>query len=127
MSIEALGWVKNQTCPTPTSKLVLFVLANYADEKHSCYPSEKHLAQICQINDRSIRRNLTLLQDAGLLTIKHRLGTSNRYYLKVPQGVVTDNRRGVVTDNRRVRSLVTANTKEILKTKTGKNKNELAG
>ena len=119
MSIEALGWVKNQTCPTPTSKLVLFVLANYADEKHSCYPSEKHLAQICQINDRSIRRNLTLLQDAGLLTIKHRLGTSNRYFLKVPQGVVTDNRR--------VRSLVTANTKEILKTKTGKNKNELAG
>lgn len=71
-----------------------------------------------------------MLQDVGLITIKHRTGTSNRYFLTVPEGAVADNRRGAVADNRRVRSLTTANTKEIQKSKMGKTKgnlNELAG
>jgi len=48
----------------------------------------------------------------------------------VPEGAVTGNRRGAVTGNRTVRTLTTANTKEIQKNKLGKKKenlNELAG
>jgi len=67
-----------------------------------------------------------LLEVAGLLTVEHRVGTSNRYFLSVPAGAVTHNRRGAVKDNRRVRSLITANTKDIQKDKR-KNLNELAG
>ena len=87
MSIEAITWATNQPCPNPTCKLVLFILANYADEQHSCFPSEARLAAICGITDRSVRRSLHMLQDCGLLSIKTRAGTSNRYVLGVDASV----------------------------------------
>jgi len=123
MSIEALNWCKNQPCPNPTSKLILFVLSTYADERHSCYPSEKHLAKICGISDRSVRRNLALLSEYSLLTIRQRAGTSNRYFLSVDTSV----RRGVDTSVHTVRPPVAAYTKEILNNNTEDNLNDLAG
>lgn len=126
MSIEALNWCKNQTCPNPTAKLVLFVLSNYADERGSCYPSEKHIAKICGVSDRSIRRCLQSLSEYGLLEIKHRSGTSNRYFLSVDTSV----QRGVDTSVRTVRTPVSAYTKEKQKRKTQpirRSLNDLAG
>ena len=122
MSIEALGWCKYQDCPTPTSKLVLFVLANYADEQHSCYPSEGHIAKICGISDRQVRTHLKALQDMGLLKIQLRKGTSNRYVLGVEAGFQS----GVEAQFHRVRKLTSAYTKEKLKKKKGW-LNDLAG
>lgn len=115
MSIEALTWCKNQTCPTPTSKLVLFVLSNYADEAGSCYPSEGHLAKICGVSERSIRRCIAMLADCGYVRVEARAGTSNRYYL------------GVDTSVRTVRPRVAAYTKEKQKTNNQRRLNELAG
>ena len=123
MSVEALSWCKNQICPSPTSKLVLFVLANYADERHSCYPSEKHLSKICGVSDRSIRRCISALKEYGLVSIQLRSGTSNRYFL----GVDTSVHRGVDTSVLPVRPPVSAYTKEILKTNTEVNLNDIAG
>ena len=126
MSIEALNWCKSQTCPTPTAKLVLFVLSNYADERASCYPSEKHLAKICGVSDRSIRRCLQSLSDSGLIEIKHRSGTSNRYFLSVDTSV----HRGVDASVRTVRPRATAYTKDTQKTKTQpirRSLNDIAG
>lgn len=114
MSIEALGWAVRQKCNTPTSKLVLFIMANYADSEHSCYPSEKHLGKICGVTDRSVRRCITWLKDNNLVTVAHRKGTSNRYFLSVDTVV------------RRVRTLKSYNTKDIQKKKI-RSKNELAG
>ena len=122
MSIEALGWAIKQNCSTPSTKLVLFVMANYADEQHSCYPSEKHLAKICGITDRSVRRCITSLKDSNLLSITHRKGTSNRYFLTVDIAVRTRVDMGVRT----LRTRVSANTKDIQKNKP-RSKNELAG
>ena len=131
MSIEALTWCKYQDCPTPTSKLVLFVLAYYADERHSCYPSEKTLAKICGISDRQVRTHLKKLQDMGLLTIVTRHGTSNRYVLRVDagvhRGVEADFRPRVEADFRRVRKRTSANTKDIQNNRSEGNLNELAG
>ena len=122
MSIEALSWCKNQECPTPTSKLVLFVLSNYADERHSCYPSEKHIAKICGISDRQVRTHLKKLQSLGLLHILMRKGTSNRYVLGVEAGF----RGGVEADFRAVRKRSSAYTKD--KQKIGRGPlNDLAG
>jgi pyocin large subunit-like protein len=129
MSIDALGWVKKQKCNTPSTKLVLFILGNYADEKNSCYPSEKHLGKICGISDRQVRRALTWLTENNLITIQHRKGTSNRYFLSMDAHVHTSMDIHVLP----VRTPVSAYTKDIQKNKTKKlnnkkrSKNELAG
>ena len=67
MSINALSWALKQETDTTTTKLVLLVLSNYADEDHSCYPSEKHLAKIVGVSDRTIRRSLKYLVEKQLI------------------------------------------------------------
>lgn len=122
MSIEALNWCKHQDCPTPTSKLVLFVLSNYADEEHSCFPSEKLLGKICGISDRQVRTHLRALEAHGLLQVISRIGTSNRYILSVEAHF----QRGPEADFRRARKRTSANTKLKQNNQRGR-MNELAG
>ncbi len=105
MSIQALSWSIKQNCDTPTTKCLLILLANYADENHSCYPSEKHLGKLVGVSDRTIRRSLKYLQENNFLSIKHRTGTSNRYYLSVDTDVLP------------LRTPTTTNTKEDTKDK----------
>lgn len=83
MSIKGLSWAIQKECNTPTTKLVLFILSNYADEKNSCYPSEKHLGKICGISDRQVRRCLSWLRENNFIDIENVEGKSNRYYLKI--------------------------------------------
>ena len=87
MSIQGLGWCIQQKTDTPTTKLVLFILSNYADEKGSCYPSENHLASIVGVSDRQIRRCLKWLIANGFIEAECRSGTSNRYYLSMDADV----------------------------------------
>ena len=56
----------------PTSKLVLIVLANYADEKFETYPSKRHLAKICNCDERTILRSLQELEDKKIIRKKER-------------------------------------------------------
>jgi DNA-binding transcriptional regulator YhcF (GntR family) len=105
MSIQALSWCVNQKCDTTTTKLILFILSNYADENQSCYPSEKHIAKLAGVSDRTVRRSLRYLEDFGLLRIKHQQGTSNRYFLSVdthvqpPMDTTVQTLRTPVTNN----------------------------
>jgi len=110
MSIECLSWCIKKETNNPTTKLVLFVLSNYADEKKSCYPSEKHLAKIVGVSARSVRRCLVYLSENNLINIEHRSGTSNRYFLRVDTDVQTAT-KGMDTDDQTVRTTVSANTK----------------
>ena len=105
MSIQALSWSIKQQTSNPTTKLVLILLANYCDEKHSCYPSEKHLANLVGVSDRTIRRCLKELVDKKLISIQAREGTSNRYFVRVDTSVQT------------VRTPTTNNTKDKTKDK----------
>lgn len=105
MSIQALSWSIKQNCDTPTTKFVLVLLSNYCDENNSCYPSEKHLGKLVGVSDRTVRRSLKWLSDNGLIQIKLRTGTSNRYYV------------GVDTDVQTPRTPTTTNTKEDTKDK----------
>ena len=89
MSIECLNWCIKQKCETPTTKLVLFILSNYSDEKHSCYPSEAKLAELVGVSDRQIRRCLQWLEKNRYITIEPRAGTSNRYYMRADTNVQT--------------------------------------
>ena len=89
MSIEALNKAlnlqfKNQT---PTKRLILILLANYCDDKNSCYPSYKHIAKLAGLKDpKHIANIVKEFEDLGLLRIQKRFkddggNTSNMYYL----------------------------------------------
>ena len=124
MSIEALNWAKFQKCPTPSTKLVLIILANYADQANSCFPSEAHIAKICEISPRQVRRCIVELEKLALVRTQNRAGTSNRYFLSLDTG---DRGRGD-TGDRGVVTPTSAYTKEILnKEPRRKNLNEIAG
>ena len=132
MSIEALNWAKFQKCPTPSTKLVLIVLANYADQANSCFPSEAHIAKICEISPRQVRRCIVELEKLALVRTQNRSGTSNRNFLSGDTGVRgrgdTDVRGGVDTDDRGVVTPTSSYTKDIHnKEPRRKSLNEIAG
>lgn len=68
MSFQALAWGIKQKTTSSTSKLVLLMLCNYADEKGISYPSQEHLAGLCQITRRSVNKHIQELVKANLIT-----------------------------------------------------------
>jgi|9_EtaG_2_1085328.scaffolds.fasta_scaffold01875_4 hypothetical protein len=100
MSIEALSWGIKQNTQTPTSKLVLLVLCNYANVENICFPSEKHLGKICGVSERSIRRCIKILKDSNLIKVQMRNFNSNEYQILCKQQDTNDqNNRTLVTNN----------------------------
>ena len=51
-------------CPSSVSKLVLLMLANYANDRHQTYPSYKKLAELCACNERTVMRAINPAQRA---------------------------------------------------------------
>ena len=49
MSFQAMSWAAEQNCPSSVSKLVLLMLANYANDRHQTYPSYKKLAEFVPV------------------------------------------------------------------------------
>jgi len=100
MSIEALSWGIKQNTQTPTSKLVLLVLCNYANVENICFPSEKHLGKICGVSERSIRRCIKILKESNLIKVQMRNFNSNEYQILCKQQDTYDqNNRTLVTNN----------------------------
>tara|TARA_R110001592_G_scaffold289460_1_gene558620 strand:+ start:99 stop:488 length:390 start_codon:yes stop_codon:yes gene_type:complete len=129
MSTDAINWARPLPCPNPTTKLVLFMLANYANKRtHQCFPSEKHLGEICGVSDRSVRRCISALEDLGYITIRKRLGMTNLYRLSMDTSVHPTQ----ATSVHPLRSPVSSNTLNIQNTNPppqtrGRTKNDLAG
>tara|TARA_R100000734_G_scaffold12493_1_gene9255 strand:- start:13613 stop:14239 length:627 start_codon:yes stop_codon:yes gene_type:complete len=98
MSIECLNKALKIDGLTPTKKLVLVILANYADEKGTCYPSYKHIARVIGLETtRTIQNAIKEFEEMGLLRIERRKldnggYTSNRYHLTLKSDpIVADN------------------------------------
>jgi len=95
MSIEHLNLAIKYEGLTPTKKLILIILANYADEKGSCYPSYQHIGWIAGIKDpKHIGKIIKEFAQMDLLEITPRFkkdggNISNRYTLNIGQGVQT--------------------------------------
>jgi len=128
MSTDAINWVRLLPCPTPTTKLVLFMLANYANKRtNKCFPSEKHLGEICGVSDRSVRRCISTLEDLGYISIQKRLGMTNLYRLSM---AVSDHPTSD-TSVHPLRTPASANTLDIHNTnprrKNKRTQNDLAG
>ena len=72
MSWDALKIAAGAKCRTPTAKLVFIMLANYADENYSSYPSNAKLADLCGCDERTIKRAIKTLVDDGLVRVTPR-------------------------------------------------------
>ncbi len=70
MSIQAISSALGVQGITPSEKLLLIALANYANPKMICFPSHSTLAEDTCLNERTIRRLLVALESRGLITRK---------------------------------------------------------
>ena len=69
MSIEAVSWaLSTQRVATPMQRLVLIAVANHADKRGQfAWPSQETLAEYCCCSSRTIRRQLSELEESGLI------------------------------------------------------------
>jgi DNA-binding GntR family transcriptional regulator len=101
MSFQAMAWAVEQKTGSASTKLVLLILANYADNAGVCWPSQERLANDTDMTDRSIRNAVAALVERGLLKVGERRGTTgvrktNVYRLALPETVSdgdADNRK----------------------------------
>ena len=73
MSIECLNQALKITGLTPTKKFILVLLANYADEKGTCYPSYKLIAKSIGLKThKGVQKTIKEFEQLGYLKIEHR-------------------------------------------------------
>ena len=91
MSFEAMKWASEQKAGNSTNKCILWILANYADQDFTCFPSIKKIANMAECSESTARRSLHDLRKKSLIEIRERYQaygdknrqTSNVYILKV--------------------------------------------
>ena len=79
MSVKISSWVWEHSEAKGNELLILLALADQADDAGVCWPSVASLAAKTRLSERTIQTYLRALEDAGILSIEERLGTSNRY------------------------------------------------
>jgi hypothetical protein len=86
---KALDWATDSQVGSSTTKFILLLLANKADENFSCYPSIRTLMAESDAGRSTVMRALKELEASGFITREpqfHDSGArrSNRYYLNHP-------------------------------------------
>lgn len=84
----ALGWTAIGL--SHTNKLVLLSLADNANDSGVCWPSIQNIACRCSLDERSIYRAISVLEDGGHLTVQARPGKSTVYRVHPCQTVTPD-------------------------------------
>jgi DNA-binding transcriptional ArsR family regulator len=72
MSVQQITLALALRNVSQAEKLLLIVLANYADEDGRCWPSQKRLGEDAGMSDRSVRTALVKLEEAGLIVRERR-------------------------------------------------------
>lgn len=84
MAGKIVGWAFQQPC-SPTAKLVLVKLADSSNKSGYCWPSISRIVEHTGLAERTVRKNLRLLEQTGLVLIERRKRgnrpTSNGYQL----------------------------------------------
>lgn len=101
MSWQATNWALEQKTGDVGRKVLLLLLANLADENHSCFPGQERLARESEQSLSTVKRQLKRLEEDGYIRREHRDGrgagrgkgrTSDRYYLMmdavIPRGQI---------------------------------------
>lgn len=68
MSVQAITCAMALRGVSPSEKLLLLALANYADENMRCYPSQKRLAEDTCLSDRTVRSLLAGLAERRMIS-----------------------------------------------------------
>jgi hypothetical protein len=89
MSVQALTWALATATPSPTTKLVLILLANRAHPTGVTWPSVRKIAKESGFSERTVRYAIQTLITAGLLIKRARFRdngsqTSDLYSLCLP-------------------------------------------
>jgi Helix-turn-helix domain len=84
LAIKIIEAVLDLTVGSSTDKLVLFVLANFADEDTArCWPSIATLCEKTELSARAINKSIARLKAAGHIGVIHRHRHSNIFTLHV--------------------------------------------
>ena len=93
MSLILMAQALKMKVGNPLRKLVLIKLADNANDDGECWPSHKHIADHCEISDRSVRTHIKALEEANFLTIINRVKDnkkqSNIYKLHFEKAVLS--------------------------------------
>lgn len=86
MSVEVINVVRAHRFGSAARKVVMYVLADYADALWSCFVGQKRLAAESEVGERTVRRMLADLETEGLIRREGRYGgihgrTSDRIHL----------------------------------------------
>jgi hypothetical protein len=76
MSVQAITWALSIRAGSPSAKCVLLALANYANDRGQCWPSQKRLADETDQSVDSVQRRLRELEARGIIT---RFDRARRY------------------------------------------------
>lgn len=79
MSWQATAWAEKRVTGSPASKVLLLVLANYADDLGYCWPSQATLAAGTEQSPDTVQRQLKRLAAGGHITIEKRPRASGRW------------------------------------------------
>ena len=92
MSFQAMTWAVKQPLQCH-EKIVLLMLANYADEKGKCFPSMKRLALECGLSLSQTRKSMAKLEEWKLVRRYGRIRsygqTSNTFVLNLTRQTPT--------------------------------------
>ncbi len=72
MSWQATAWVSTVEAGGASGKLLLYALANYADENGRCYPGDERIMRDTELSERSVRDWKRKLEEAGLIRVERR-------------------------------------------------------
>tara|TARA_R100001460_G_scaffold20447_2_gene42403 strand:- start:6002 stop:6649 length:648 start_codon:yes stop_codon:yes gene_type:complete len=96
MSVKHITEVVQLEGISPTQKLILFILANYADEFGQSYPSHARIMKISCLSRNAVITNLNTLRDLGYIEWENRNDTSNLYTLVFSEGGTSEVQGGTV-------------------------------
>ncbi|MCD0417271.1 helix-turn-helix domain-containing protein [Rubrivivax sp. JA1024] len=90
MSWQATAWAAKQATGSPSRKLLLLALANYADPAGRAYPSQDTLARDTEQSVDTVQRQIKQLVNLGLIRVEKRPGHKGQwagrvYFLSLPK------------------------------------------
>lgn len=87
MSIQAVGWVLEQSESRGFPRLVMIALANHANDTHECWPSQRTIAREAGVSTGMVPKAVAELVDLGEIEIvaPGDARRSTRYRLRFPQ------------------------------------------
>lgn len=88
MSVKATAWALEQRIGNHQAKLILIAIADFADNRGECFPSQSSLAVVAECSVDTVQRHLKRLETSGFISRERRHTTngnrtSDRYRVLV--------------------------------------------